>query len=62
MVFEPLETDTNCALVLESIDNVSDAPNSSNEELSEAPRVKDSTSVRLRLFDFSLAMKSRKCF
>lgn len=64
MGLEAAETDTKCPLVFESMDNVSHAPASSDEELSEAPRAKalvafvSSISVRIGLFDFSLAIKS----
>lgn len=63
-ILDPVETDTNCPLVFESMDNVSDAPKSSDEELSEVPGAKavfafdSSTSIRVPLFDFSLEMKS----
>lgn len=55
--FEPAETDTNCPLVFESMDNVSDAPNSSDDELSDVPPASalfafandSSTSIRVGL-------------
>lgn len=61
---EPVETDTNCPLVFESMDNVSDAPNSSDDELSDAPRANaeftfvSSASIPPGLFNFSFEIKS----